>query len=345
MATHQEVKVKKTKTMTLSIPTAGKGPNGEPLFFGAVDAPARIMGTVTFSSNYECKGNDIYIQYTAMAVAKWSRRSGKRTYYYEGRQPYDEKTIQLVLPHPKPGAVQAGEYSCPFDFPVDAQNMPSSFRGRYAWMSYKVKAVLVRNFPSTNVVREHEVWVLNTLLPRPEMPIPNAPMPMTRYSGNLKDMVDYICVIPSTMLFLTQQVPITFKVMPSAHQVQVISAVVKLKQYTQLVVRTASKTDKKELINIPLKDGWPVPEPNQSWQRTVVVPFPGAPQLTPTIQTPMITKIHILKLIMQVKLSPRNDKHEIRIEMPVAITAPRPPGEPYPAFDLNHHLSRLDRIH
>jgi hypothetical protein len=72
MATHQEVKVKKTKTMTLSIPTAGKGPNGEPLFIGAVDAPARIKGTLTFSSNYECKGNDIYIQYTAMAVAKWS---------------------------------------------------------------------------------------------------------------------------------------------------------------------------------------------------------------------------------------------------------------------------------
>lgn len=72
MTTHQEVKVKKTKALTLSMPTPGRGPNGEPLFIGAVDAPARIKGTLTFSSNYDCKGNDIYIHYSAVAVAKWS---------------------------------------------------------------------------------------------------------------------------------------------------------------------------------------------------------------------------------------------------------------------------------
>lgn len=220
----------------------------------------------------------------------------------------------MVLPHPKPGVVKAGEYACSFDFPVDAQSMPSSFKGTYAWMTYRVRAILVRKFPSTNVVRDQTVWILNTILPPPERPLVDGPVPMTRYSGNLKNLVDWICVIPSNILYLSQQVPITIKILPSSVPVHVASAVIKLKQYTNLVVRSGSKSDTKELFAVSLKDGWPEPEINKSWQRTIVVSLPGSPQVTPTMKTPMISKIHNLKLIMQVKLGSRNEKHELRIE-------------------------------
>ncbi|KAF9977307.1 hypothetical protein BGZ65_007463 [Modicella reniformis] len=137
---------------------------------------------------------------------------------------------------------------------------------------------------------------------------------MTRYNGTLKNIVNYICAIPSDILYLTQQALITFKILPSSFTVRVVSAVIKLKQYTRLDVRSGSKSDTKELLHVLLKDGWPVPEAHKSWQRTIVVPFPGAPELTPMIRTEMITKTHKLKLIMQVKVGPRNDKHELRVE-------------------------------
>ncbi|KAF8934991.1 hypothetical protein BGZ58_005311 [Dissophora ornata] len=334
----------KSKALTLSIPTPGKGPNNVPLFIGAVDAPARIKGMVNFNCNYDCKGNDIYINYIAVAEAKWSRRSGNRTYTYRGRQVFNEQNLRMALPHPSTGTVQAGQYAYSFDFPVDAKTTPSSFKGLYSWMTYRVRVTLVRSFPSLNVVREQTVWVLNSLIPRPERPLADTPVSMTQFSGVLMKTVPYICVIPSVLLYLGQQVPVTIKVQAASSPIFVQSAVIKLKQYSTLRVRSGTKTGKKELLNVPLDGGWPQAEVHKAWQRTVIVTLPGAPQLTPTVASTMITKVHKLKLIMQVRMGQHGQREELRIEMPVVITGPRPPGEPYPSFDMPRYLASVNTI-
>jgi len=66
---------KKTKSLVLSIDTPSKGPFGFPLITGTTEAPATIQGTVNFASNYDCKGDDITIHYTALAQVKWSSKS------------------------------------------------------------------------------------------------------------------------------------------------------------------------------------------------------------------------------------------------------------------------------
>ncbi|KAI7817246.1 hypothetical protein BC939DRAFT_507560 [Gamsiella multidivaricata] len=104
--------------------------------------------------------------------------------------------------------------------------------------------------------------------------------------------------------------------------VQVMSAVVKLKQYTSLHVKSVSKSDTNEVLTVQLKDGWPLAEAYKSWQRTVAVPMPTAPQVASTVNSPVITEAHRLKLIMQVKIGE------------LVLTAPRPPGDHYPVFDL-----------
>ncbi|ORZ15430.1 hypothetical protein BCR41DRAFT_63055 [Lobosporangium transversale] len=171
----------------------------------------------------------------------------------------------------------------------------------------------------------------------------NTPVTMTRFNGTLKDVVPYVCVVPSNVLYLQQLVPVTIKIMPTEHPVSVVSAVIKLKQYTRLQVSGGTKSDSKELMSFPVTDEWPVPEARKGWQRTIVVSLPGVPQVTPTFGSDMITKTHMLKLIMQVRMGARGEKHELRVEMPVIITGPRPPGEPYPSFDLNRYLACVDQ--
>ncbi|KAI8362864.1 hypothetical protein B0O80DRAFT_420707 [Mortierella sp. GBAus27b] len=312
MPSNQAIGIRR-KTMTLSIPTIGHGPNGEPLFIGAIGAPARINGSLTFDCGYECKGNYITIEYIAMAEAKWTSQGHDETLHNRGHHAYERQMVQMVLPHPKPGVIQAGQYSCPFDFSVDPST-PSSFSGPYAWMTYSVKATLVRSFPSTNMVQEQVIWVLNSILPRPERPLADAPVAMVRHDGNLNYAVRYLCLIPSSLLYLNQDVPVTIKILPSSVSVHVMSAVVKLKQYTKLVVRSEKKSETKEVFSIPLKDGWPAPEANNSWQRTMVVPLPGSPVTTSSISSPLITITHVLKLIIQVRLLPRKEMRELRVE-------------------------------
>ncbi|KAF9960968.1 hypothetical protein BGZ72_005271 [Mortierella alpina] len=333
----------KSKTLALSIPTLGKGPGGVPLFIGTWDAPTKIAGTVHFSSNYNCKGDTIRIRYKAKAKVAWSTRSGNTTTHYRGKLLFDEADQEMKLPSVKGGVVLAGQYACAFEFPVDPSVMPCSSTGKYGSVIYTVSATLVRSFPSTNIVREQSVWVLNSILPRPQRPLPDAPVAVTQFKGTFSNNVPYVCAIPSKVLYLGQQVPITLKVLPQQWPVQVVSASFKLKQYTTLSVKTGRKIDSKDIFNIAVNDGWPMARARESWKRTVVIPFPGAPELTPTVDTAILEKSHKLKLIMQIKVGDSGSR-EMRVEMPVVITGPRPAAEPYPSFDLNQYLTCVESI-
>ena len=226
---------------------------------------------------------------------------------------FDERSFQVKLTHPKVGTVTAGNYASKFEIPIHP-NTPCSSKGTYGWMTYKIRAILVRSFPSINVVHEQKIWVMTSLLPQPQRPLSETPVTMSRFNGTFLNRVPYICVIPSEVLFLGQQVPVTFKCSGVSNtHLQVVSATIKLKQYTTLTVKTGRKIDSKDILNSRVDDGWPHAVNGQGWQRTVVVSMPGAPQLTPTVISPLIEKTHKLKLILQVS-SPNAGTRELRVE-------------------------------
>lgn len=229
---------------------------------------------------------------------------------------HDEQILHMKLSHPKEGIVQAARYSYSFDFPIDASTMPPSYFTRFDSMVYSVRVTLVRSFPSTNLFRHQAICVVNSILPRPQMPFANTPMAMTRFEGTLDKIVPYVCVIPSNILYLGQQTPVSIKVMPAAFPVRVVSAVIKLKQYTKLTLTEldAKKSYKTTVLAIPLKNEWPVAEAHKSWQRTIVVLLPEALKLTPSFVSAMVTKTHILKLIMVVRMGENGAKHKLRVE-------------------------------
>ncbi|KAF9438538.1 hypothetical protein BGZ76_007069 [Entomortierella beljakovae] len=332
-----------TKSLSLSFDAPKTGPGDIPLIIGTLDTPGVVKGVVCFDTNYDCKGDDIIIEYKASARAKWQTKSGNTTYRYDGTFLYDNQHIQMALPHSKPGKVTAGKYLCPFSFTVDSKNCPSSFTGTYGWLTYRVKVTLVRSFPSINVVREQKIWVLNSVLPKPTKALADATPKFTAFKGTVGTTIPYICLIPSDILYVGQQVPITIKLLNSTINVRVVSAVIKLKQYTTLKVKSGKKDSTKEIMTIDVSGGWPEPQAKKNWQRTIVVPMPTPPKVTPSMSSNMITKAHNLKLIMEVMIGD-NKRHELRVEMPVTITGPRPDGEAFPSFDLHPYLAFVDKL-
>ncbi|KAF9365835.1 hypothetical protein BGX34_008046 [Mortierella sp. NVP85] len=63
--------------------------------------------------------------------------------------------------------------------------------------------------------------------------------------------------------------------------------------------------------------------------RTILVDIPPAPRLSCTTHTRPVQKTHVMKLIMQVKTATMTDREarELRIEMGVKVTGPRPPTD------------------
>ncbi|KAF9585225.1 hypothetical protein BGW38_003316 [Lunasporangiospora selenospora] len=341
----------KGKELKLVFVSHGQWAKGEPVFIGSFDKPAIIRGQVQFSSNYECKGNDIRLHYKAQAQVKWTERRNNKRITYHGKHLYAEEDSEIALSHSKPGKINPGAYASSFEFIVDPQT-PSTIMGTYGWMVYKVKATLVRPFPSLNIVREQKVVVLNSCIPPPQPPLPDVPMTMCQHRNIFQKTVPFYCAIPSNVIHVGQQVPITLKINPGVHidplasnpTIQVRSAVIKLKQYTNLSVRGGTKNSTKDIIAAPINDGWPAPSQG-NWQRTVLVTLPDAPTLSPTMVSSMMSKTHKLKLIAQVQMGYSGtgeftgSTKELRVEMDVTITGPRPAGDQYPVLDLQRYMA------
>ncbi|KAF9361209.1 hypothetical protein BGX26_005033 [Mortierella sp. AD094] len=133
---------------------------------------------------------------------------------------------------------------------------------------------------------------------------------------------------------LGQTVPLTVQFDPflpsSGHfrqELVVVNATIKLKQYTRLWHRWNVKTETKEVLAMAVNDGWP--QVGSGLQRTIQVNIPPAPRLSCTTVTRPVQKTHVLKLIMRVRAQNMTDRkaRELRVEMGVNITGPRPPTD------------------
>ncbi|KAF8926369.1 hypothetical protein EDD21DRAFT_378797 [Dissophora ornata] len=84
----------------------------------------------------------------------------------------------------------------------------------------------------------------------------------------------------------------------------------------------------------------PCPEPGQSWKQILMLKVPEMWKMTQTVRCECLTIRHNLKILVRVKVGNHPAK-ELRIEMPLAVTAPRPVREPGSALDLDHYIKYL----
>ncbi|KAG0237948.1 hypothetical protein BGW42_008048 [Actinomortierella wolfii] len=152
--------------------------------------------------------------------------------------------------------------------------------------------------------------------------------------GIWENCLPYNCSLPSQKVALGSLVPMTIRFDPFlqdsglyGQELVVVSAIVKLKQYTYLWHKRDTYREKKEALTLEVNGEWP--SGSHGWERTILVPITPAPSLSPTTFTKPMRKTHKLKLIMKIRTNTQSDKEakEFRVEMDIIVSAPRPPHE------------------
>ncbi|KAG9072657.1 hypothetical protein KI688_000429 [Linnemannia hyalina] len=315
------------KSIAIHFHTKELGPEGQPLYYHTPENPAVIKGHVEFRTVKETKGGDIDFTFEARVQAKWTEHHGKTTVSFNNLKRLQEKSWEIKLNRTNPKTIAPGVTR--FDFEVQLEpGLPSSIEGTRGWFHYRFKAHIKRSFPHRDMAAKELVWVYSSSLHANERHEPKI------YKSLWNDVLPVTCTLPSDIFYQGQIVPLTVQFEPfldnSIHRGQeliVISAFIKMKQYTKLTdpkMLGKVRNDKKTVFSLPVTKDWP--QTNQGFTKTIMVELPGAKQLAAAIESGPVTKRHTLKLIMMVRTNMNAEKEakELRVEMDVKITAPRP---------------------
>ncbi|KAF9094871.1 hypothetical protein BGX23_001441 [Mortierella sp. AD031] len=320
----------KKKSLRVVILTPFRGPGNLPAIYCTPEEPGRIRGYIEFTTIEDFKAGDLDLYFRVKSRARWTRRRGEATVVYNSKEVLQKDFHQFLLKHDRPGVVAAGMFRFDFEETLNPHT-PSSIQGRRNWLTYRFAATVHRGFLQRNIVFKQDVWVFSTCVPSPRagyLPTPHV------FAGVWESHLPFTCSIPSENIQLGETVPLTIQLKPFipssglfGQELVVVEAVVKMKQYTRLCHRRDTKNEKKIIVEMPVSHGW---EASRSgMQRTILVNVPHAPRLSCTTITRPVRKTHCLKLVMRLKTASMADRHakELRIEMPVNVTGPRPPTD------------------
>ncbi|KAF9137941.1 hypothetical protein BGX30_009760 [Mortierella sp. GBA39] len=318
----------KKKSLQVVILTPFRGPGNLPAIYGTPEEPPKVRGYVELITTEDIKTGDLDLYFRVKSYARWARQRGEMTVVYRSKEVLQKNFHQFPIKHERPGVISPGTVR--FDFEeVLNRHTPSSIDGRRSWLNCRFAATLHRGFFHPNMTFKQDVWVFNTCIPSPQsgyLPPPHV------FDGVWESHLPFTCSIPNENIQLGETVPLTIQFRPFipssglvSQELVVVGAVVKMKQYTRLWNKRNVKTEKKVVIEMPVNQGWAPGK--DGMQRTIMVNVPFAPRLSCTTITVPVQKTHRLKLIMRIKTASMSDRDakELRIEMPVNITGPRPP--------------------
>lgn len=315
-----------SKSIAIRFHSQEHGPEGQPLYYHTPEEPAVIRGYVEFTTIKETKARDITLTFEARAESKWSEEHGGSHISFHHITRLQEQTWGVKLNRTNK-TITPGVTRYEFEVQLDPE-LPPTIEGRRGWFHYRFKAHMQRDFPFRNMAVKQLVWVYSSSLREMQEQVPKV------YTLVWNDILPVTCTLPSDVLYQGQVVPLAIRIDPflenSIHKDQdliVTSAMIKLKQYTLLReprMLDKKRREKKVVFVLPVMEGWPVT--SQGFERTVMVELPGARQLAASIETVPVTKAHLLKLIMMVRTASMSEKEskELRLEMGVRITSPRP---------------------
>ncbi|KAG0050940.1 hypothetical protein BGZ83_004272 [Gryganskiella cystojenkinii] len=343
------------KSISVHFHNTELGPEGQPVYYSTPENPARITGYVEFRTIKELSGKDITLNFQARAESKWTENHGSSTVSYHGLSVLQEKSWDVPLTRVRAAAGSSSTSSSSsnakktpiapgvtrFEFEIQLEpNLPPTLEGTNGWFHYRFKAHLARDFPRRDMAAKQCVWVYSSSIEEGQI----QRMEPKIYKTLWHDVLPVQCTLPSDLLYQGQVVPLKVNIgafMESSTfkgQTLIIeNAMVKMKQYTMLIepkkLYTSKRKQKKTVFILPIMDShaegdcWNLEQSNQGFERTLMVELPGARQLAADLESKALLKTHCLKLIMMVRTSgapPEEPAKEIRVEMDVKITSPRP---------------------
>ncbi|KAG0348794.1 hypothetical protein BG004_004151 [Podila humilis] len=138
---------------------------GLPIYYGTPESPAVIQGTFIIEADYDFKGTDVQVTYTAAASVKFPKDSAT----VERTCIFDELTKGIVpnRPQGKSNMIVAGVTRLPFVFTVK-NTIPSTFQNEFASVQYTITAKVTRGTWSKDLSVLNAVHITNSTIP----PIP-----------------------------------------------------------------------------------------------------------------------------------------------------------------------------
>ncbi|GJJ70439.1 hypothetical protein EMPS_02788 [Entomortierella parvispora] len=336
------------KSIAIYFHSQERGPEGQPVYYSTPEAPAVITGYVEFRTIKELHGHDITLNFQARAESKWTEHYGQTTVSYHGLSILQEKSWDVPL-NRVASSSSASDKKIPiaagvtrYEFQVELEpSLPPTLEGKNGWFHYRFKAHLARDFPRRNMAIKQCVWVYSSTLTESQI----LRMEPRIYRTLWQDVLPVTCMLPSDLLYQGQIVPLKVQIgaftESSSFRGQSLiidSAMVKMKQYTILMepnrLYTSKRKHKKTVFILPIMnnpqneaEAWNPTHSNHGFERIVMVELPGARQLAADLESKALNKTHCLKLIMMVRPSGSTDPKdakELRVEMEVRITSPRP---------------------
>ncbi|XP_056629343.1 arrestin domain-containing protein 3 [Triplophysa dalaica] len=133
-----------------------------------------LTGRVIVEITKETKIKDVTVKAKGKADVSWTVSQGEENVTYWDNEKYFSQT-QSVLPEDKaPGSVSlvAGRHALPFAFQLPYQGLPSSFKGAYGKIDYRLSANLSRPMRSASKAKVHFTYVSKSDYDQPTLTAP-----------------------------------------------------------------------------------------------------------------------------------------------------------------------------
>ncbi|KAM9391483.1 arrestin domain-containing protein 3-like [Pholidichthys leucotaenia] len=148
--------------------SVGYNPTNKENIFTSGD---QITGQITLELSEECKIQSLFVKMKGKATVRWTEHYGKTIVTYYKKDKYFSIKQFLLQEGQGTSVIPKGSHVYPFTFQIPAQELPSSFRGKFGRIVYKFEAFLSRSMRMDNKAKA-EFTIINKVIPDPMLKAP-----------------------------------------------------------------------------------------------------------------------------------------------------------------------------
>ncbi|KAG0022242.1 hypothetical protein BGZ81_008623 [Podila clonocystis] len=356
-----------TRLFGLEFPDLSTSPiSGLPIVHGVPESPAVIRGNFLIQSEYDFKGIEVRVHYTAKAIVGVTMGTNR----IDRIDLLDEASRSLTPTHApgKPNTIAAGTYRLPFEFTIHP-TIPPSCLTEFSAVRFEIQGRITRGTWSKDLLTTPQcIHVAQSRIPAPiqrSLAVPGGleSVHLMRTSGIWSRVQPYEVLWKDTPVAFGQIVPTTLRIFPPQNQIGAISVdspIVAVESVEMVMeqfanVRDHPKSHKLWELNHTVsrtvmkheQQQWQPVAPGVIWTTDLVFLVPGEAQMLASLESSCL----IVKFVVEFKITCRltNGTTNILVAyVPLQVTAPRPSSDkdkmPTPAeamAELAHYVQHF----
>ncbi|KAG0344085.1 hypothetical protein BG005_002056 [Podila minutissima] len=315
-----------------------------PMVYGVPESPAVIRGSFFILSEYDFKGIEARVHYTAKVIVGVAMGTSR----IDRTDLLDEATRTLTPAHVpgKPNTIAAGSYRLPFEFTVHPSIPPSCFT-EFSAVRFEIQGRITRGTWSKDLLTTpHTIHVAQSRIPSPiqrSLGIPGGleTAHLIRTSGIWSRVQPYEVLWKDAPVAFGQIIPTTLRIFPTQNKVGAISLdspIVAIESVEMVMeqlarVRDHPGSDKlwelKHTVSRTVmsheQQQWQTWDPKAIWTTDLVFLVPGEAQMLASLETPCLSVG--FEVVFKITCRLMNGTTNVLVAyVPLQVTAPRPPS-------------------